>query len=550
MKRRLFWIVLWVLALCLALPGTAPAAVYNTGDIAVVNAMLTSNPSWAGLLGWTRANSNGNSDPKWGGVFWSSSASDKRIRFIHIANKNLEGTLNVSGLTSLVWVDCSFNNLVSLNASGCAALEWLWCHNNRLTSLNVSGSPALAAIDCYSNKLTSLSVAGLNELVFLDCSYNEMPGKSAVIGYTGAWNPPNFTFDPQNAPVITITTQPTAATTVTQGSIAGSLSVAATVTRGAALSYRWHSNTTNSNTGGTAISGATSARFTIPATLAAGTYYYFCEVRAASATSVRSRVARVTVSAAKVAPTISGPTAMGLVAGYESTSTGEYTLTGTAPVTVTKTSGHDNITWNNATRKLDIASGLPEGTYPVELKAGNGIPPDATLTFTLTVTATAVAPGITTHDLPSGTVGTDYNQTIDATGTSPITWSIEDGSLPDGLTLSDAGVISGIPVSAGTFGFTVSAANSVGTDVRALSITIVPYFFNPAPDPDPNPDPDPGPDPDPSPNPDPDPYPIPDPNPGGGGGGGGGGGCDAMPAAGVGALALALISAFMRKKVD
>jgi hypothetical protein len=318
--------------------------------------------------------------------------------------------------------------------------------------------------------------------------------------------------------------------------------VAATVTQGATLSYRWYSNTTNSNIGGTAISGATGASFAIPVTLTAGTYYYFCEVRAAGATSVRSRVARVTVAGAKVAPAISGPTAMGLIAGYESTSTVEYALTGTAPVTVTKTSGHDNITWNNTTKKLDIASGLPEGTYPVELKAGNGIPPDATLTFTLTVTATAAAPGITTNDLPGGTVGTDYSQTIDATGTSPITWSIEDGSLPDGLDLSDAGVISGTPASAGTFSFTVSAANFVGKDVRALSITIVSYFFNPAPnpnpDPDPSPAPDPDPDPDPSPNPDPDPYPIPDPNPGGGGGGGGG--CDA--GLGIAALILAALA--------
>jgi hypothetical protein len=344
------------------------------------------------------------------------------------------------------------------------------------------------------------------------------------------------------APAITITAQPAATTTVTQGSITGSLSVAASVTRGAALSYQWHSNTTNSNAGGASISGATSASFAIPTTLTVGTYYYFCEIRAAGAASVRSRVAKVTVTNAKVAPAISGPTAMGLVAGYESTSTGEYTLTGTAPITVTKTSGHGNITWNDATKKLDITAGLPEGTYPVELKAGNGIPPDAALTFTLTVTVTAVAPGIITHDLSSGTVGTEYNQTINAMGTAPITWSIEDGSLPDGLTLSDSGVISGTPTTAGTFSFTVNAANSVGTDIKTLSITIVSYTFNPNPDPDPDPDPDP------SPNPDPGPDPIPDPNPGdGSGGGGGGGGCDAMSATGVGALALALISVLMRK---
>jgi len=98
------------------------------------------------------------------------------------------------------------------------------------------------------------------------------------------------------APVITITTQPTASTTVTEGEITGSLTVAATVTQGATLSYQWFSNTANNNTGGAAISGATSASYTIPATLTAGAYYYFCEVKATGANSVRSNVATVTVS--------------------------------------------------------------------------------------------------------------------------------------------------------------------------------------------------------------------------------------------------------------
>jgi phage gp45-like len=74
-------------------------------------------------------------------------------------------------------------------------------------------------------------------------------------------------------PVITITTHPAANTTVTQGSITGNLSVAATVSQSATLSYQWYNNTTNSNTGGTVVSGATSASFTIPTTLTAGTYY-------------------------------------------------------------------------------------------------------------------------------------------------------------------------------------------------------------------------------------------------------------------------------------
>ena len=103
-----------------------------------------------------------------------------------------------------------------------------------------------------------------------------------------------------STPVITITTQPAATTNVTAGSISGSLTVAATVTGGATLSYQWYSNTTNNTTGGTAVGGATSASFTLPTTLAAGiTHFYFCEVSATGgATSKRSSVAAVTVAAA------------------------------------------------------------------------------------------------------------------------------------------------------------------------------------------------------------------------------------------------------------
>ena len=108
-------------------------------------------------------------------------------------------------------------------------------------------------------------------------------------------------------PVITIGTHPKDAA-VTAGSISGSLTVTATVTEGAKLTYQWYKNTNTTNTGGTAVSGATSASFAIPAdlTAAASPYYYFCEVSATGgATKVRSNVATVTVNpASSVTPVI------------------------------------------------------------------------------------------------------------------------------------------------------------------------------------------------------------------------------------------------------
>jgi len=70
-------------------------------------------------------------------------------------------------------------------------------------------------------------------------------------------------------------------------------------------------------------------------------------------------------------------------------------------------------------------------------------------------------------------IGTAYSQMLEATGDTPITWSLDTGSnLPDGLSLTTDGVISGIPVTAGTFTFTVKAENAAGDDTKELSITI------------------------------------------------------------------------------
>jgi len=86
--------------------------------------------------------------------------------------------------------------------------------------------------------------------------------------------------------------------------------------------------------------------------------------------------------------------------------------------------------------------------------------------------STPTAPKITTSSLPSGSKGLVYSQTLTATGAMPITWNKETGELPDGLTLSDEGVISGIPTTTGSSAFTVRATNALGSDTQPLSISV------------------------------------------------------------------------------
>lgn len=75
--------------------------------------------------------------------------------------------------------------------------------------------------------------------------------------------------------------------------------------------------------------------------------------------------------------------------------------------------------------------------------------------------------------LPNGFVGTTYPaQNFSAKGgTSPYTFSVSAGSLPDGLTLK-AGVLSGTPTATGVFPFTVKATDNVGC-MGTQSYTVV-----------------------------------------------------------------------------
>jgi hypothetical protein len=69
---------------------------------------------------------------------------------------------------------------------------------------------------------------------------------------------------------------------------------------------------------------------------------------------------------------------------------------------------------------------------------------------------------ILTSSLVSGTTGSTYSQTLQASGgTTPYIWSIVSGALPSGLSLNGStGAISGTPTTAGTSNFTVQVRDS------------------------------------------------------------------------------------------
>ena len=175
----------------------------------------------------------------------------------------------------------SLSVAASVTPSGTLTYQW---YSN--TSNSNSGGSAVSGATSASFTIPTTLTTG-SYYYFCEVKAGSVASRSSVATITVAAVP---------VPVITISTQPSSAS-VTAGSITGSLTVAASVTSSATLTYQWYSNTSNSNSGGSAVSGATSTSFTIPSTLSAGSYYYFCEVSATGATSVRSSVATVTVTA-------------------------------------------------------------------------------------------------------------------------------------------------------------------------------------------------------------------------------------------------------------
>ena len=80
---------------------------------------------------------------------------------------------------------------------------------------------------------------------------------------------------------------------------------------------------------------------------------------------------------------------------------------------------------------------------------------------------------VTTAHLPSGTIGRLYSVTVAAHGgKTPYTWAVSTGQLPQGLTLSRSGVISGTPSKAGAFSFKLRVVTA-GSEQSTRSFSIV-----------------------------------------------------------------------------
>ena len=108
------------------------------------------------------------------------------------------------------------------------------------------------------------------------------------------------------------------------------------------------------------------------------------------------------------------------------------------------------------------------GSFPITVKAINGVSPNATQSFTLTV---GTAPAITSASSTTFQVGSPGSFTVTATG-NPTPTITASGTLPGGVTFS-GDTLSGTPTQAGTFQIGFVANNGISPQaVQYFTLTV------------------------------------------------------------------------------
>ncbi|HEY8208709.1 MAG TPA: putative Ig domain-containing protein, partial [Myxococcaceae bacterium] len=185
--------------------------------------------------------------------------------------------------------------------------------------------------------------------------------------------------------------------------------------------------------------------------------------------------------------TASRPLTLGIYAPVSITSAttlpDAYTQTG-YDVTLTRSGGKGTVIWI-------AGSGLPAGislSIDGHLTGSPSTSNPSPSTFSVTATdgnlrsdtrvftlGTYDQPNIATTALADGTLNVVYSDQLAGTGGKPpLTWMLGSGSLPNGLTLSSSGLVSGTPSTAGGSNFVVTVTDANGRS-RSSTVTCTVY---------------------------------------------------------------------------
>jgi hypothetical protein len=217
---------------------------------------------------------------------------------------------------------------------------------------------------------------------------------------------------------------------------------------------------------GLSINSATGAITGTPVQSSIGTASVTIKVTDSTTPSPQSAASNLSI---KISPATLAVTTTSLPAGAATSPYPSTTLEasgGVSPYTWALASG-SSLPAGLSLSTGGVLSGTPAagsgGPYSLTFVVTDSFTPPETAQAKLTLTISGgPALTLTTTTLPSAIVNTAYSATLTAAGgVTPYTFTLANGtSLPTGLTLSSAGVISGTPTKAGSTPFTVQVVDS------------------------------------------------------------------------------------------
>ncbi|WP_345938800.1 beta strand repeat-containing protein, partial [Sphingomonas yabuuchiae] len=381
----------------------------------------------------------------------------------------LSGTATVSGTFNLTVTATDAQNFTTARAYGLTVAAPAPVAG--AVSMTVAANSPANAVTLNLSGGTATSIA-----IGTPPNHGVLAGSGTAITYTPAANysgSDSFTYTATNASgtsapaTVTITvTAPTLTLSPTTllGATAGTAYSQALATMGGAAPYSYSvtagalpAGVSLSSTG--TLSGTPTTAGTFNVTVTATDAQNFTATRAFTLTvAVQAPVAgavSMTVAANSTANAVtlalSGGAATS-VAVATPPSHGTATASGTG-ISYTPTAGY---------------SGSDSFTYAATNASGTSAP--ATVTVTVSAPTLTLAPAT----LPSGTAGTAYSQALSTSGgTAPYNYAVTAGALPNGLTLSSTGTLSGTPATSGAFNFTITATDAQNfTVTRAYTITV------------------------------------------------------------------------------
>jgi large repetitive protein len=215
---------------------------------------------------------------------------------------------------------------------------------------------------------------------------------------------------------------------------------------------------------GTAPTGTTFSAGTLSGTATTVGSYSFTVTVTDSAKNTASKGFTLVVTPAALTITTASLPSGQVGAAYA----GQFAAVGGAPPYVWSGSAGGGLSVSSG----GAVSGTPTtaGMFTVSVTVTDSAGTKATGNFSVTVNPSSLL--VTTSVLPGGALGSSFSASLTATGgTPPYTWT--GSGLPNGVTLSSSGALSGTPTSPGQFTVTVTVKDAAGvTATASFSVTI------------------------------------------------------------------------------